>query len=142
MLDVAFLNNLQVFLKGLKGGQEVLVTISPGFVLIDEGSCFVLDRLKGGRFAIMGRMRGVGDNYLDRRRGIFVHPGIVRRGGGFRSAGVKCGGKGVSTPPPSVPLSMRHQREGWKDSVDKGDKLTNKPGSFVDEKSLKWAMKW
>ena len=70
---MTFLNNFQVFLKGLKGGQEVLVTISQGFVLIDEGSGFVLERLKSGMFAIMGSMRGVGDNCLDRRRGIFFH---------------------------------------------------------------------
>jgi len=43
-----FLNNFQVFLKGLKGRQEVLVTISQGFVLIDEGICLVLERFKGG----------------------------------------------------------------------------------------------
>ena len=93
-----FLNNFQVFLKGLKGRQEVLVTISQGFVLIDEGISFVLERFKGGRFNMMGRMRGVGDNCLDRRRGIFFHPGVIRRGGGFRAAGVEWGGKGVSTP--------------------------------------------
>jgi len=37
MLDVIFLNNFQVFLKGLKGRQEVLRTISQGFVLIIAG---------------------------------------------------------------------------------------------------------
>ena len=86
---MAFLNNFQVVLKGLKGCHEVLVTISQGFVLIDEGIGFVLERFKGGRFPIMGRMRGVGDNSLDRRRGIFFHPGVVRRGVGFRVAGVE-----------------------------------------------------
>jgi len=125
---VTFLNNFQVFLKGLKGRQEVLVTISKGFVLIDEGLAFVLERFKGGRFAIMGRMRCVGDNCLDRRWGIFFHPGVIRRGGGFRAAGVEWGGKGVSTPPPSAPLSVRHLRVGWQDSVDRGDKVTNKGG--------------
>jgi len=63
-------------------------------------------RFKGGRFTIMGRMRAVGDNCLDRRRGIFFHPGIVRRGGTFSAAGVELGGKGVSTPPLSAPLSI------------------------------------
>jgi len=54
-----FLNNFPVFLKGLKGHQDVLVSISQGFVLIDEGSGLVLERFKGGRFAIIGRMEGV-----------------------------------------------------------------------------------
>jgi len=121
---VTFLNNFQVFPKGLKGRQEVLVTISQGFVLIDEGSGFVLERFKGGRFAIMGRMRDVGDNCLDRRRGIFFHPGIIRRCGGFRVVRVEWGGKGVPTLPPCAPLSIRHQRVSWKDSVDRGDKVT------------------
>jgi len=137
-----FLNNFQVFLKGLKGGQEVLVTICEGFVLIDEGIGFVLERLQGGRFAIMGRMRGVRDNCLDRRRGIFFHPGVIRRGGGFRVVGVEWGGKGISTPPLSAPLSIRHQRVGWKNSVDIGDKITNRWGRFVNKRSLKWGMKW
>ena len=117
-----------MFLKGLKGPQEVLVTISQGFVLIDESIGFVLERFKGGRFTIMGRMRGVGDTCLDRRRRIFFNPGVIRRGGGIRVAGVEWGGKEVSTPPPSAPLSIRHQRVGWKDSVDKGDKVTNNRG--------------
>jgi len=86
---VTFLNNFQLFLKGFKGRQEVLVTIGQGFVLIEEGIGFVLERFKGGRFAIMGRMRGVGDNCLDRRRGFFFHPGVIRRGGGFKAAGVE-----------------------------------------------------
>jgi len=42
-----FLNNFQVFLKGLKGRQEVLVTISQRFVLIDKGIGFVVERFKG-----------------------------------------------------------------------------------------------
>jgi len=125
---VTFLNNFQVFLKGLKGCLEVLVTISLGFVLIDEGIGFVLERFKGGRFSIMGRKRAIGEDCLDRRRRIFLHPGVIRRGGGFRAAGVEWGGKGVSTPPPSAPLSIRHQRVGWKDTVDRGDKVTKKRG--------------
>ena len=104
-----FLNNFQVFLKGVKGHQESLVTMSQGFVLIDEGHGFVLERFKGGRFTIMEGIRGVGDNCLDRRRGIFFHPGIVRRGEGFRVAGVECGSKGVSTPPPAASLSISDQ---------------------------------
>jgi len=80
ILGVTFLNNFHVFLKALKGCQEVLVTISQGFVLIDVGIGFVLERFKGCRFAIMGRMRGVGDNCLNRRRGLFFHPGVIRRG--------------------------------------------------------------
>jgi len=50
-----FLNKFQEFLKSLKGCQELLVTISQEFVLIDEGISFVLQRFKGCRFAIMGR---------------------------------------------------------------------------------------
>ena len=76
----------------------------------------------------MGTIRGVRDNCLDRRRGIFFHPGIRRRGGGFRVAGVEWGGKRVSTPSPSAPLSIRYQRVGWNDAVDRGDKVTNKQG--------------
>jgi len=57
--------NFQGFLKGLKGRLEVLVTISEGFVLIDEGIGFVLERFKGCMLAIMGRKRGVGDASLD-----------------------------------------------------------------------------
>jgi len=76
----------------------------------------------------MGRMRDVGDNSLDRRRGIFFNPDIIRGGGGFRATGVKWGGKVLCTPPPSAPLSIRHQRVAWKDSVDSGDKVTNKLG--------------
>jgi len=60
--------------------------------------------------------------------GILFHPGVVRGGGGFRAVGVDCGGKGVSTPPHSAPLSIRHERVGWKDSVDIRDKVTNKQG--------------
>jgi len=63
---VTFVNKFQVLLKGLKCGQELLVRIRKGFVLIDEGIGFILERFKGWRFAIMGRMRGVGDNCLDR----------------------------------------------------------------------------
>ena len=125
---MTFLSNFQVFVKGLKGHQEVLVTISQGFVLIDDGIGFVLERFKGGRFTIMGRIRGVEDNSLDRRKGIFFHPDIVRGGGGFRATGVEWGGKVLSTPPPSAPLAIRHQRVGWKNSVDTSDKVTNKRG--------------
>jgi len=38
---VTFLNNFQVLLKGLKGRQEGWVTISQGFVLLDEGFHFI-----------------------------------------------------------------------------------------------------
>ena len=93
-----FLNNFQVFLKVLKGRQEVLVTISQGFVLIDAGIGFFLERFKSCGFAIMGRMRGMGDNCLVRRRGIFFHPGIVRRGVGFRAVGVSRGARGFPQP--------------------------------------------
>ena len=86
---MTFLNNFQVFLKELKGCQEVLVIITQGFVLIDKGIGFVLETFKGGRLAIMGRKRCVGDNCLNRSRGIFFHPGIVRRGRCFRAVGVK-----------------------------------------------------
>jgi len=103
---VTCLKNFQMFLKGVKGRQEVLVTISEGFVLIDEGNGFVLERFKGCRVAIMGRKRDEGDYYLDRRRRMFFHPGVVRRGEGFRLAGVEWGGKGDSTPPPSLPLCL------------------------------------
>jgi len=51
-----FFNKFQVFLKGLKGGREVFVSISQGLVLTDKGSGFALERLNGGRFANMGRM--------------------------------------------------------------------------------------
>jgi len=106
---VTFLNNFQGFFKGLKGGQEVLVTINQGCVMIDEGIHFVLKRFLGGRFAIMGRMTGVGDNRLDRRRGIFFHPGLVRRGGGFRAAGVEWGARGFP-PPLHLPLCLLYIR--------------------------------
>jgi len=43
-------------------------------------------------------------------------------------AGVEWGGKRVSTPSPSAPLSIRYQRVGWNDAVDRGDKVTNKQG--------------
>jgi len=82
----------------------VTVTIRLGSVLIDEGSGFILERLKGGRFAIMARIRGVGDNCLDGRRGILFNTCILRRGGGFIVAGVKWEGKGVSTPSPIAPF--------------------------------------
>jgi len=59
---VTFLNNIQVFLKCLQGCQEVLVIISQGVFLIDECNGFVLERFKGGRFTLSGRMRGVRDN--------------------------------------------------------------------------------
>jgi len=86
---VTFLNNFQVSLKGLKGGHEVLVTISQGFVLIDEDNGFVLERFMGGRVAIMGRMRDVADTCLDRRREIFFYPSIIRTGGGFRAVRIE-----------------------------------------------------
>jgi len=102
---VTFLNNFQVFLKGLKGRQEVFLTISQGFVLIDKGIGFVLERFKGGILAIMGRMKCVGDNYLDMTRGIFFHPGLIRRGGGFRIAVLNGGARGFPPPLPQ-PLSL------------------------------------
>jgi len=101
---VTFLNNFQVFLKGLKGRHQVLVTISQGFILFDEGIGFVLERFEAGRSTIIGRIRGVGDNCLDRRRGIFFHPSVVSTGGGFRAAGVQWGGLGGFHPPSLCPF--------------------------------------
>jgi len=92
-----------VFLKGLKGLQEVLVTISQGFVLIDEGIGFILERFKGGRFAIIGRMRAGGDNCLDRSRGIFFHPGVIWRGGASEQQGLNWEARGF---PPPLPLPL------------------------------------
>ena len=70
----------------------------------------------------------MGGNSLDRRGGVSFHPGVVRRSGGFRAAVVEWGGKGVSTTLPSAPGSIRHQRGCRKDSVDRGDKITNDRG--------------
>jgi len=68
---VMFLNIFQVFLNCFKSRQVVLVEIRQGFGLIDEGIGFVLKGFRGSRFTIIGRKRGVGGNYLDKRRGIF-----------------------------------------------------------------------
>ena len=78
ILNMTFLDNLQVLLKCLEGFQKELVTISQTFVLVDESIGFFLEGFKGGRFSIMDRGRGVGGNNVDRRRGVFLHPSIVR----------------------------------------------------------------
>jgi len=122
---VTFLNNFQVVLKGSKGGNKVLVAISQRFVLIYKGVGFFLEEFKGCMLAIMSRDRGLGGYSLDRRRGVFFHPGVHRAVGGFRAAWLEWGSKRVSSALPSSPLSIRHQRVGRIDSVDRGDKITN-----------------
>jgi len=77
--------------------------------------------------AIMSRDRGLCGNSLDRRREVF-HLGVHRGVGGFRVAGLEWGSKRVSSAPPSSPLSIRHERVGRMDSVDRGDKITNNRG--------------
>jgi len=125
---VMFLNNSQVVLKCFKGGNKVLVAISQRFVLIDKAGGFFLEGFKGGMLAIMSRDRGLGGKSLDRRRGVFFHPGVDRGVGGFRPAGLEWGSKRVSSAPPSSPLSIRHQSVGRMDSVDRGDKIRNNKG--------------
>jgi len=88
---MTFLNNFQVVLKCFQGGNKVLVAISQRFVLIDEGVGFFLEGFKGGMLAIMSRDRGLGGNSLDRRRGVFFHPGVHRGVGGFRAGGGRMG---------------------------------------------------
>jgi len=117
-----------VVLKCFKGGNKVLVAISQRFVLIDEGVGFFLEGFKHGMLAIMSRDRVLGGNSLDRRRGVFFHPGVHMGVGGFRAVGLEWGSKRVSSAPPSSPLSIRHQRVGRMDSVDRGDKITNNRG--------------
>ena len=78
MLNMTFLDNLQVLLKCLEGFQKELVAISQRFGLIDKGVGFLLEGFKGGRLFIMDRGRGVGGNSVDRRRGVFIHPSVVR----------------------------------------------------------------
>jgi len=85
ILDVTFLNNFQVVIKGLKGDQKEFVTISQRLVLIGDGSDFLLEGLKSCRLSIIGGDRGFSGNSLDRRRGIFFFPGIVKRGGGLQN---------------------------------------------------------
>jgi len=114
-----------VVLKCFEGGNKVLVAFSQRFVLIDEGVGFFLEGFKGGMLAIMSRERGFGGNSLDRRRGVFFHPGVHRGVGGFRVAELEWGSKRVASAPPSSPLSIRHQMVGRMDSVDRGDKITN-----------------
>jgi len=86
------------------------VTISQSLVLMDQGFNFLLKEFKSRRLSIIAGDRALGGNSLHRRRGIFFHPGAIMRGGGFRAVGVEWGGKGVSTPHPSAPLSTRHHR--------------------------------
>jgi len=102
-----------------------LIAISQRFVLIDQGFGFFLEGFKGGMLAIMSRDRGLGGNSLDRRRGVFFHPGVHRGVGGFRAVGLEWGSKRVASAPPASPLSIRYQRVGRMDSVDCGDKITN-----------------
>jgi len=128
VLDVTFLNNFQVVLKCFKGDNKVLVAISQRYILIDEGFGFFLEGFKGGRLTIMSRDRGLGGNSLHRRSGVFFHPGVHRGVGGFRATGLEWGSKRVSSASPSSPLSIRHQRVGTMDSVDRGDKITNNRG--------------
>ena len=78
ILNMTFLDNLQVLLKCLEGFQKQLVAISQRFVLIDEGIGFFLEGFKGGRLSIMDRGRGVGGNSVDRRRGVFLDPSVIR----------------------------------------------------------------
>jgi len=92
---------------------------------MDEGVGFFLEEFKGCMLAIMSRDRGLGGNSLDRRRGVFFHAGVHRGVVTFRAAWLEWGSKRVSSPPPSSPLSIRHQRVGRMDSVDRGDKITN-----------------
>ena len=53
-------------------------------------------------------------------------PVLSREVGGFRTAWVELGGKGISTTHPSAPLSTRHHKVGWKKSLDRGNKITNR----------------
>ena len=122
------LNNFQVVLRCFKGGNKVLVAISQRFVPIDKGAGFFMEGFKGGMLAIMSIDRGLGGNSLDRRRGVFFHPGVHRGVGGFRAAGLQWGSKTVYSALPSSPLSIRHERVGRMDSVDRGDKRTNNRG--------------
>ena len=72
--------------------------------MIDEGIGFILERFMGGRFPIMGRRRGVGDNSLDRRRGIFfclVSSGEV---GVSERQWLNGGGQGGFHPPSLSPF--------------------------------------
>jgi len=100
---VTFLNNLQVVLKCFNRGNKVLVAISQRFVLIDEGVGFFLEGFKGGMLGIMSRDRGLGGNSLDRRRGVFFHPGVHRGVGGFRTAGCNGVARGF---PLALPLPL------------------------------------
>jgi len=86
---VRFLNNFQVVLKCIKGGNKVLVAISQRFLLIDEGVGFFLEGFKGGMLAIMSRDRGLCGNSLDSRRGVLFHPLAHRGVGGFRAVGLE-----------------------------------------------------
>jgi len=100
------MNNIQVLLKGFKGCDEVLVAMSQGLVLIDEGIGFFLQGFKGGRLAIMGREKSLSIDSLHKRRGVFSHPGVFRRREGFRAAGLKWGSKRVPFAPTSSSLSI------------------------------------
>jgi len=131
-----------VVFQGLKAGQKEFITISPRPFLIEEGVDFLLEGFKSGMLSIIARDRGLGGIRLHRRRGIFFHPGVICRGGGFRAAGVESGGMRVSTPPHSAHLSTRHQSVGWKDSIDRSDKITNRRRRIVNKGFLKWRMKW
>ena len=78
ILNMTFLDNLQVLLKYLEGFQKELVTMIQRFVLIDERVCFFLEGFKDGRLSIMDLGSGVGGNSVDRRRGVFLHPSVIR----------------------------------------------------------------
>ena len=83
-----------------KDGQKEFVTISQRLVLIDKGGDFLLEGFKRCRLSIIGRDRSLGSNSLGRGRGIFFHPGVITRGGGFRAAGLNGGARGF--PPLSL----------------------------------------
>ena len=53
ILQMMFLDNIQVLLKCLEGFQKELVAISQRLVLINKGVDFILEGFKGGRFSIM-----------------------------------------------------------------------------------------
>ena len=54
ILNMTFLDNLQVLLKCLEGFQKELVAIRQRFVHIDKGVGFFLEGFRGGRLPIMG----------------------------------------------------------------------------------------
>ena len=103
ILNMMFLNNLQVFFEYLEGFQEEFVSISQRFVLIDESIGFVLVGFKGGRLSIMDRGRGVGGNSWTgegESSSILVLSGEV---GGSERQGLNGVARGF---PPPLPLPL------------------------------------